>query len=290
MPSFTKKQMRVTLTLAPENNTKFAGTNSNVLVLTGLRMIATAVQVGSQMTDLDLKIFGMKADDMNALTVTFFGGNSSAVPHNVCVVETNDGNGWAQFFEGVIFQAQPEYRSAPEAYFCLQAQVGYTAQISPTPALSYPAGADLAGVVETIATACGFSFENHGVDIQISKGAYYPGTLTDQLRSICSAYHVAFYIQGNVLAITPVGSAQNIPVVVLSPTSGLIGYPVIESGGLLISCLYSPAIKAGGKVQIKGSDLPAANANWCPIRLLHSLEAELPGGQWTTEIHAVPFV
>lgn len=289
MPSYTRKQMRATLILADGNNTKFPGTNNNTLILAGLRMSATSLQAASLSTNMDLKIYGMRPQDMNALTVTFF-GSTGAIPRNAVIVETNDGTGWTQFFSGTIMQAQPEYRGSPDAYFHLQARVGYDVQVASAKPLSYPGDANAADIVETIAGLMGFAFKNHGVTAQIAKGAYFPGTLYDQLTAVCTAARIVFFVHNNQIDIMPINAGTDNPEVILAPTSGLVNYPVIEQGGLILNVLYNPAIQGGTRLVVKNTDIPAANANWNPIQLLHALESELPGGAWFSEIHCVPFV
>src|SRR5580658_4308672 len=134
-----QNQLRVTLILSDQNsNGVFPGTNSNTLVLTGLRMIANIQTVpGSVSTHLDLKIFGMKLADMMALTTVFFNVGQGAIVFNQLILEQNSGNGWTQVFSGMIIEAQPEMRGSAAAYFQLQGIVGYQHQITPVPPISY---------------------------------------------------------------------------------------------------------------------------------------------------------
>lgn len=285
MSSFTDKQLRVTLILAGN----FPGTDSNTLVLTGLRTIAVIQEVAGLATNADVRIFGMLPDDMNALTIAFF-NPGGGVLNQVLIVEANDGDGWVQVFSGTMLEAQPDYRAAPYAFFRMQAAVGYFAQISPVPPLSYPAAVSVAAVVEKLAGQMGFAFENNGVTTQLAAGAYFPGTAFDQLRSVCQAANVDFYFVGKVLAICPASIARkNVPTVILNPGSGLIGYPVIERNGITVECVYNPGIVGGGQVQVEGSDIPAANGTWMPYALTHTLESMSPGGAWLSSLQCIKF-
>jgi hypothetical protein len=135
--SFTVKQLRATLILGGSNQV-FPGTTSNRLTITGLRMSVQVLQVARLAATLSMKIWGMRRDFMNALTVAW------AIPpvilDNVVIVEAKDNNdpdpeqGWTQIFSGTITEAQPEYRAQPNVYFSLQASCGYFQKIEPADA------------------------------------------------------------------------------------------------------------------------------------------------------------
>jgi hypothetical protein len=285
--SLTVKQLRATIALAAPNAV-FAGTNSNKLILTGLRMTAVVQAVARSAPTADIRIYGMLPADSNALTVVFL--KNAAVQKNAILLEANEGNGWTQVFSGVMFEAQPDYRGAPDAFFRTQAIVSYFSQINPVPPLSYPVATSVATVVQGLAAQMGFAFENNGVTATLAAGAYFPGTAYDQLQRVCQATDTDFYFDGGTLAIVPSGLGRpNVPSVVLNPQSGLIGYPTIERFGITIDALYNPGFAGGGKVQVQGSDIPAANGIWTPFSLTHTLQAVTPDGAWFTTLRCVKY-
>ena len=276
MSSFTEKQLRATLILA-DPNTKFPGTNSNTLILTGLQMIAVIEGITRRATQLDLQIHGMTQGDMEALTVVWF--QPPAIKDNAIVLEANDGTGWTQVFSGTITEAQPEFRSAPAVFFRIQAVVGYLAKITPVPVTSYSQDVPVSTVVAAIAKQMGFAFEDNGVTAILHK-PYFPGTLYDQLQSACAAGNVDYYIEGGKVSIMPANKPRlNTPVIVLNKDSGLVGYPVLERFGISVQCLFNPAIIGGGKIKVQSSFKPA-NGLWTPYYVTHTLESVRPGGNW----------
>lgn len=289
--SFTKKQLRATLTLALPGAV-FPTTNSNTITIDNLRMMAQIEAVQSVANTLDLKIYGMLATDMNALTISWAkkpsGDNpENIVPQNTVVLEANDGSGWSQVFSGIFLEAQPEYRGAPNVYFHIVGMTGYNAALTPATPLSFPGAFDVAGAVQSIVQAMGFNFENNGVNISLS-GGYLPGTLFDQLNALCVTAGIVYYIQGNTIAIcTNDGSRNNIPLVVLNKDSGLMGYPVIDRFGITVDCLFNPGITNGGDIKVE-SDIPAANGLWTPFKYTHSLSALMPDGPWLSAVSMLP--
>lgn len=288
------KRLRVTLILSPQNsNGVFPGTKSNTLVIDGLRTIANIQTVpGAVSTHADVKIFGMAQQDMNALTTIFFNSSSGpkVVVFNNMIIEANGGDGWTQVFSGQITEAQPEYRSAPHAYFNLQAVVGYQHQIFPVPPSSYQGSVSVASVVQDLAGKMGYAFENDGVTSQISN-PYLSGTYWDQLNRICQAGGATYTVAGDTLAIYPAGKVRsNPPLLTLGPKSGLVGYPTLEKFGLVISSLFNPGLVAGGRIKIVGSDVPNANGIWSPYMVDHQLEALAPNGAWLTVSQCIPWI
>lgn len=289
MSSFTVKQLRVTLILAQGNNA-FPGTNSNTLILNGLRTVATLTGALGFLPQLDLEIYGMRAQDMNALSVIRFGADAQAITDNIVTLEANDGSGWTQVFTGTIVEGSPEYRSAPEVYFHLQAMTGYFAGIKPAPPLSYPSGTSVATALQAVANSLGVSFTNNGVTATLSGARYWPGSPGDQLKAICDATNTAFYFDAHgVLTISPKGSGQNPPKPInITPQTGLMGYPSIQASGIHIDALFNPAFLLAQTVTVSGSDIPNANGNWIPYRMTHQLESVKVGGVWMTSMDCTP--
>lgn len=284
MNSFTQKQLRVTLVMSGANSV-FPGTNSNTLIVENLRVSARVRQVARFATEADIRIYGMKAADMDALTVAW--ANPPVVLDHLVILEADSGLGFVQVFKGTINEAQPNYDAAPDVSFDLLAVTGYFRKISPAEPTSYPAASDIDTIAAGLAAQMGFAFENGGAFGTLSEGAYFWGTLWDQLAQACEATNTDFYIQGDTLLITEHGKPRtDQPAVVLSPTSGLIGYPRYERSGLLVTAIFDPAFTCGTPVEIQ-SKVPSATGRWYPYVMNHILEARMPRGHWLTRMQCL---
>lgn len=291
MRSFTVKRLRVTLVLSGANSV-FPGTNSNTLTLENMRINAKVQAVARLATQADIRIFGMRAADMDALSVVW--ANPPVVLDNLVILEADRGNGYSQVFKGTILEAQPNYRGMPDVSFNLLAMTGYFRKIAPAEPTSYAAAVDIATVVSNLVDrmneadpTANWSFVNGGASGTLSAGSYFWGSLWDQLAQACQATNTDFYVFGDTVLITAAGQPRDDqPAVVLSPTTGLVGYPSFERSGLIVEALYDPAFLCGTPVEIQG-DIPAANGRWYPYSMLHSLDSRDPRGQWMTQLQCL---
>lgn len=286
MTSFTQKKLRVTLIMAGANSV-FPGTNSNTLVVENLRVAAKVQAVARLATQADIRIFGMKAADMDALTVAW--ANPPVVLDHLVILEADSGKGFVQVFKGTITEAQPDYQSMPDVGFNLLAVTGYFQKIDADEPRSFPAASDVETIVAGIVSDMGgdWTFVNGGATGTLAEGAYFWGTLWDQLAQACEATGTDFYVVGDTVLITKAGSpAQTEPSVVLTPQSGLIGYPAYERSGLIVTAIFDPAFLCGTPLDIE-SATPSATGRWYPYSLTHVLEAKVPRGQWLSQMQCL---
>lgn len=282
--SFTNKQLRVSFVLVGANQV-FPGTGNNTLTLTGLRMSARIDQTPRLLGPLDLKIWGMKQADMNALTVAF--ANPPVILDHQIILEANDGNGWTQVYRGTIREAQPIYRSQPDVYFQVVGLGGYFQKINAAPPTSYPETVDI-GVVagDIIDKMSGFTYVDGGAD-GVLDTPYFYGTLWDQLKQACDAAKADFYIQGqNILVVNRQTVRPDAVAIPLNPQSGLVGSPEYSGAGLVVTAVYNPAFACATPLQLT-TNVPAATGRWNPIQMRHSLDALVRGGQWFTNMICV---
>jgi hypothetical protein len=205
----------------------------------------------------------------------------------VVILEADNGDGYTQVFKGTILEAQPDYEQMPNVAFRLAAITGYFQKINPAPPTSYPGSVPIDEIVADLAGKMGFSFIVAGDVWAVLASPYFSGTYYDQLAAACIAAGADFYFQGDTILVTKQGQPRTQqPSVVLNATSGLIGYPSYERAGLNVQCLFNPAIVNGSAVDIE-SVVPSATGRWYPYSLEHTLEANLPGGAWFTQMYCL---
>jgi hypothetical protein len=313
LSSFTRKQLRVTFTLT-NNNAQFNG-GGNVLTMTGLRMLATIK--GTAMPafpEATLKVWGMAQADMNSLAIVQVQGGKPDYSRNTVLIEANSGSGWSVAFAGQIVNAGPDYDAVPAVCLSVQAITGGFDLLNPAQPTSYSGAADVATIVSNIAAKLGVAFQNDGVAASLSN-PYFSGTLSEQLRRVCQQANIdaAWEDTGGqftdatgdatptgLIVITPKGVARQVDTIVLSPQTGLVGYPkVLGNGYLNARSLYNPQFRTLAPVTIQGSDvvidpnLPKtlnslADGSWVVGPLTNTLSAEMPNGPWFTDMLLYP--
>lgn len=300
-PSYTVKSLRVTFTLT-NSNAVFPGTNANQLVVAGLRTVAIVKGSGlPAFPELTLRIYGLSQQDMNALAIVPVQGGKPEFSFNTVQVEADSGNGYTFVFSGQIFQAGPDYSSLPDVCLFVHAQSAGFDQLTAANPTAYTGVANVADIAANLASKMSMAFENDGVTGTLTN-PYYSGTLASQLRKLCQDANINFAMENqNLLIISPAGQArQNLQAWVLTPTSGLVGYPeVLGNGYLNVRSLFNAAYRQNGPITIQGSDVvidPAlpktlntlADGNWIIGPLTHTLESQKPGGAWFTEMRLYP--
>lgn len=285
MNSFTEKNLRVTITLADDSSTVFNTSGDNTLILKDLRMTASIVQNARQATSMDLKIWGMLPKDMDALTVAFIDPDS--LRNNLVVLEADSGNGFRQVFQGTILEAQPDFQSAPNVSFQILGMISYFQQVSITPPLSYSGAVSIDTIGEHLAGLLGLSYVSGGATAVLTD-QYIPGSVFDQLRAACEAANADFYFIGDSLVITPVLQPLAVePAVMLSPSSGLLGYPMYTRQGLMVQAIFDPAFACATPIEIQGSVVKGTNGRWYPMSMQHDLSSNYPGGPWATSLRCL---
>jgi hypothetical protein len=284
--SFNAKRLRVTLILAEQTNISFTSTGDNTLILTDNRMSARVQMNARQATSMSLKIWGMTLADMDAMTAAWIDPN--AIRNNIVVLEADNGDGFRPVFTGTILEAQPEFRSAPDVPFQILATIRYFQQIQIVEPLSYKGDVDIAVIGRYLAQKLEMDFEQSESVKATLTDPYFPGSLWNQLTNVCKAARIDYYFQGDKLVFSPIAEPFDArPAVVLSPNTGLLGYPVYSRRGLNVSAIFDPAFLCGTAVEIQDSLVKGANGRWFPYSIEHTLEAELPNGKWTSALQCL---
>lgn len=278
MSNFTEKKLQVKIVLADDTTTVFTATGDNTLIVDRLRMSVNVTASANQASQAVVNIWGMLESDMNALTVAFqtFG----ALRQNYIEIRADNGNGYRLVFTGTIIEAQPDFRRAPDVSFQILAMFGYFKQIELAQAISFPNATDIDVFGRYFADQLGMSYVNQGAKATLTN-QYCPGTVFDQLRQVAQAARINFYFQGSVLVFAPLGLPnEQVPAVVLSPTTGLIGYPMYSRQGLVVTAIYDPAFQCASFIEIQDSKVKNANGRWYPFSMEFNLQSNLPNGQW----------
>lgn len=279
--TFVRRKIDVTITLGTG---KFGDVAGDTITLSGHRVIAEIVSAGGAMQgQLQLKIYGLPLSTINQLTTIGATMTAVRIKNKVQVAAGDEGSALSLIYEGVIDQAWGEFQSAPDVCFSLTALSALDAAMKPVGASSFndPA-ADVATIMAGFAADAGYGFENHGVAVKLSY-PYFPGTTYEKIKACAKAAGISFVVEHSTLAIWPNGGVRTGQSAIVSPGTGMIGYPVFSSNGVGITTLFNPTARLGGQVEVESS-IKVARGIWNIVSVQHSLESERPGGGWFTYI------
>lgn len=282
MPSFdSKKKLRITITLGTG-----AFGDSDQITLEGFRASLNISNAGGlQMGQLTGNIYGMKVSDMDAITsyAKYFG----AFKPNTIVVYAIDGKQESLVFTGNIVTAWAEYGGMPDVCLNIQAQAAAVDMLKAVPPRSFSGTVDVPNVMAQIAASMGYSFKNNGVAATL-ENVYLANTGMDQARELASHAKIELIIGADKsITITPKGKAiENAQKPLLSRQTGMIGYPTYDGTTVICRTLYNPAIHLYNLVKIE-TDVKRANGDWLVLSIDHSLDCEVPDGQWFSVFRAV---
>lgn len=289
--SFVQRLIDATFTLGTGS---FGSGGSNTVKLSGVRASAKVIKAGGRsMGTLDMSVYGMTPSDMNQLST--LGMIATTLRRNGVLVEAGDAvSGMGTVFVGTITNAYPDFQGAPDVAFRVEAHTGAIDALIPQPPTSVKGSADVATLLAGLAAQMGVSFENNGVTTQLSN-PYFAGPARVQARAIVEAAGCEWNaVDNGILAIWNPGESRGGEVPLISPDTGLVGYPSYASNGIQFVTLFNPSIGFGQKVQVKSS-LEQACGTWTVYGLDHDLETMTPNGQWFSTVQAAqvglgPFV
>lgn len=283
--SFDEKRLKVTLYLG-EKDKSFDDKGNNVVVLEGFRVSAT-VQSGNGAgvtPHAKVMIWGLSLDVMNKIVKIQW--NTEQARLNNIKIEADNGDGnYSLVFQGNITFAYPNFGSASENILIIDSNTAIAQQITPVNPTSYNGEVDVAEAIKIICEQMNMQFENNGVNAKVSN-PYLPQTALEKVRKLCEMANVNMYLDKNTIAITPKGQPRKNKIAVISPRSGLLGYPIPHLQGITIKCLYDPIITFGGTIEVRDSLIEMANGQWRVFGITINLESMVPNGRWEMEIQA----
>jgi len=278
--AFTKKKIDLTFKLGKG---AFGESGADVVKLAGHRVQCSIASAGGpSMGQATLKVYGLTLSLMNELShitrVNGAGGFESRF--NSLQIEAGDDAGMAIVFQGQTTAAITDMNGAPEVAMTISAHAGYFEAVKAAAPTSYPGHADAALILANLAADNGYAFENNGVSVMLAT-PYFPGSPRDQMLRCVEAANICWNgLDDKTLAIWPKGGSRGGLIPLISPDTGMVGYPTCKGIGQIgVKILFNPELRIGGLCQVE-SLLPFANGKFGIFEIGHQIESETPNGAW----------
>lgn len=281
MGTFSVKTIRTTITLGAGS---FAG-GGNTKIIEGLATDVSVTKPGlPEKNSASVDIANIRLNDMEQMTFLAFQPLQSN--KNLLKIEAGElGNTLSVVFTGEITSAYADFTAAPSPRFKIEAiSGGYAAKMGTAP-VSVNGSAAAADLISQFAGQIGYSFRNEGVTASV-RNAVYNGSPIEKARAVAEEVGAELLIDDNTLVLLPYDAARSGRAVLITPETGLIGYPSFNSDGISFNCFYNPDLRQGGAVQVE-SIVPKASGVWKITRLAHRLGAYGASDAWQSAVDAV---
>lgn len=286
-----RKVIRVTITLRgldkegkPEVFTSEGEVNQ--LQATGLRVICNIINGnGSIAPTANIQVFGLAIDKMAKLMRVQW-NTMQALQNTILIEAGSEGKELSRVYEGNITFAKIDMSNAPDVFLNIDSQAAAVDSLTASDPSNFAAGLDAAFMIETIAKQMGYQFENNGATKIMVDASVYEGSNLNKIQKIAAAANFDLYTEQNLIAICPKGGARSLKIPIISPTTGLVGYPTPDIRGITFKCFYDPSIRFGGIVTLKDSIIEVCNGDWRIYGCTISLAANQQGGAWFIDVNA----
>lgn len=284
--AFNRKVIRLTLTLNGKDES-FTSDSQNKLEAVGLR-ISAEINFGNGMPapSARLRIYGLPAETMNKLIRQKY-RDAKKLRDDIMVEAGDQGEDLMMVFKGGIVEAYPDYAEAPNVSLIIEAQTAVLEAMTPSDAESYEGTHDVINIMGNVCKRIGYTLEDNGVK-QPLENVYLCNTDISKIKWLAEAANLDLYVESGNIAVTRKGEPRKLKIPVISPDSGMIGYPVPTSVGVQFKCFYDPIVRFGGIVRVKDSIVERCNGDWITYGVRVTLETETEGGRWFMDVSAYP--
>ncbi|GAB6854467.1 baseplate hub protein [Asaia astilbis] len=315
--SFTAKKIEITFT------TLTKGGNPTILdqeTLKGFRCQVDVTNAGLAVgSSANARIYGLSLPMMNRMSLmpspvaAIMSPQERTNLNHIQISAGDDERGMTTIYNGTIFSAFADFSSVPEPAFNITSHTVIVPSTSPIAPHSFPAGTDIATMASQIASDAGYSFANFGVNGKAIGPTYVYGTVGDQIKQLCGAHRFIYDFENKGAASSKASPqhltiwSNNLSDIALSAipkvssATGMIGYPTYNNSGVSITTLFDPRLNFMSPFAIDSQFLPAAwvnnqagqiapmpvNGTWRANMVTHSLDSEIPNGQWFTRVDAI---
>lgn len=279
-----KKVIRATITLVGDT---FDESGSNVLIYEGLRTsVVMRFGGGAIMPSAEVTAYGLSLSAMHKLMRIRWQDLNSML-NRIRIEAGEQGQPLTHVFEGNITFAYIDTSNAPEIALRISSMAGILEAYRPASQLAFPGETPVVRAIADICERMGYIFENNGVPESLTMQNVTMGdTDMNKIRKLCRDYQIDLYVEYGLIAIAPQGAPRALRIPVLTPKTGLLGYPVPTIQGVDVRCLWDPMIRFGGIIRIADSLMETTNGDWRAFGVTTTLESEIPGGAWFMDIQA----
>jgi len=286
--SFPKRIIEVQITLKEG----FFSGDSDTITIKGHRVNCAIRSPGGMSSgDLQCVIYGLRQDLMNKLTgIGIFGRQNinNTIRINAGSEDADGKIDIATVYQGSINQSWADYSGQPVAVLQILAYGAVPLAMNTASPTSLEGDIPVPVLFESIAKEKGYTLINKGI-IGSKSNPYYSGTTLDKIQAVARDVKCNYLIDeiNKTLTIFPLDGYANDDIPLISPQTGLIGYPTFAENGIIVKSLFNRFITNATRCEIQSS-IKAANGLFSTFDAVHNIESENneSGGAWFTDFRA----
>ena len=279
--SFQKRQLRVEVTLGEGT---FDGQH-NTRVIEGLETSVNIEKPGlPDKGKASISIANMAYDDMAQLTMLAF-RPLTLQKNSIRIFAGAEGGELSLAFSGEIISSWADFSGFPTVHMRMEAQTGGYAALMAQGPLAAQGEVAAEKLLQQFANEMGYTFINEGVTASV-RNAVLSGSPLEKAQAVARQIGAQLIVDDNRLILMPYDGVRTGTAVLLTPETGMLGYPSFSNEGISLSCLYNPCLELGGLVRVE-SVVPGATGTWKINKLSHNLLANASSsGPWTSAVEA----
>lgn len=285
---YQTRAARVTVTVQRHDNT--GAVQNLTYVFEQHRMRIAVRQGGQQYGNAKIEVFGVPLATMNQIARLWL---EALTPQNTdsVAIDVWDGDGFVPFFQGIITWSAVDASAVPNVKLVIEANAGMQLMNMTASPYSNAGPVLLKDALTTIAALGGFA-----VDYSASAPAYMltdvraTGSPLEQIGQLIAHYpDLTYFPNLQRVIVRKANAPYGTDTITISDSTGKMGFPVYSQSGLQFSTLFNPNIYPGVGVNVESTFDYVNRTTWVAAVIAHSIEPNLPGGQWTTSVAANSF-
>lgn len=283
--SYAPRHARVTVT------TRRGGEAPITYAFEQHRMRLRLRQGGKQFSNLRVEIFGAPLDAMNQIARLWLDPLTPSNADSIQVeVGAPEGN-YVLWFTGTIAWASVDASSMPFVKLVIEANAAFDLMNQPGVPYANTGPVSLRTALTEILQPAGYTlrYAESAPEYQMSN-IRVQGSPFEQLAALLSQYPTLTWdVNLTQLTVRDVRAPFGSDSIRIAVDTGMQRAPIYSTSGVVLATLFNPMIRPGVALDIETNTEFINRTQWVASVLVHALDVQLPGGQWTTEIAANAF-
>jgi len=256
------------------------------------RMAISVTQGGAQFGNAKVQVYGVPLDAMNQIARLWL---ETLTPNTTDTLKIDVWDPLASvynpFFVGVITWTAVNASRQPDVTLDIEANDAMAAMLTPVSPYAEEGPIALSSVLQAILAPAGLTIEisDNSPELQLQK-VRVQGTPIQQAGAVMNAFpELTWYVNLQRFIVRPVnGPLGGVPIDINKHT-GMISYPVYSTSGVTLGTLFNPRIRPGVALNIETTFDFVNRTKWVASVMQHTLQPNMPGGQWVTQIAAASY-